>query len=146
MNQADWIWMPHPGHLIVASDCRFHLCTCVGDFLVSTVGEWLPSEGAREILARSRGIVLEGKGDAREADYLQKLGFEQIGAGRKYETMVFKARRGGQEGDCPCCPWLMADASELDARGYNDPEEARLGHLALCAKWAAGDPPKEPPP
>jgi hypothetical protein len=132
MNRDNWIWMPHPGHFICAAYCRFHLTTCVGDYLVSTVGEWVPDASVRELLAQSNGIVLEGKGDAREADYMRKMGFHEIGAGRRYETMVFAARKADDE----CCPWRMADSTELDFDGYNDAGAARLGHLALCEKWS----------
>jgi hypothetical protein len=135
-DKAQWIWMPHAGHLIVGHDCRFHLNTCVGDFIVSTVGEWQPDSRVYEILAQSRGIVLEGRGDALEADYMRKLGYQEIGSGRLYETMVFRAK-ATKEG---CCPWSIADGTDLDFDGYNDAGAARLGHLAMCEKWAAGPP------
>jgi len=59
-SKGKWIWMPHAGHLIVSSDCRFHLNTYVGGYIVSTVGEYFPDEGVREIFAESRGVNLEG--------------------------------------------------------------------------------------
>jgi hypothetical protein len=131
--------MPHAGHLIVGRDCRFHLNTCVGDFIVSTLGEWEPDSQVYEVLAQSRGILLRGRGDARRADYMQKLGFQEIGSGRLYETMVFRAKASGDL----CCPWVMVDGEDLDFHGYNDAGEARLGHLAMCEKWAAGQPAEE---
>ena len=86
--------MPHPAHLIVSRDCRFHLATFIPGarvcgVIISTVGEWLPDSEVREITARCRGVQLEGRGDARLADYMAKIGFQEIGAGRTYETMVF---------------------------------------------------------
>ena len=51
---SDWIWFGTPGHFICANYCRFHLCTRVGDYLVSTVGEYVPPEPVREIFARTR--------------------------------------------------------------------------------------------
>ena len=133
MQKQDWIWMPYPGHLIVARDCRFHLNTCVGDFIVSTVGDYLPDAPVREILARSRGISLEGKGDRRLADYLQQVGYEEVGAGRLFETMVFVAKKDEPNS---CCPFRQADGVEVDARGYNDPHEAYCGHMEMCEKWS----------
>jgi hypothetical protein len=128
---GDWVWMPHAGHLVVGNRCRFHLNTYVNGYIVSTVGEYLPDSQVREIIANSRRVTLEGRGDAREADYMRKIGYEEIGAGRIYETMVFKATRSQDA----CCPWRMESGTELDFDGYNDPGKARLGHLAMCEKW-----------
>lgn len=132
MKRENWVWMPHPGHLIVGQDCRFHLSTYVGRFLVSTVGEYLPDSGTREILAKSRGIVLEGIGDYRRADYMKKIGYETIGYERLYETMVFKAIK--HKGNC--CDWRQESGSELDFEGYNESKEATKGHMKMCLKWS----------
>jgi hypothetical protein len=134
MNKADWVWMPHAGHLIVGHNCRFHLATYVGGYIVSTVGEYLPDAPVREIIAESRGITLEGKGDTRRADYMAKIGYEQIGAGRLYETMVFRAVPAFPGEDC--CPWRQRDGCELDFAGYNDAAAAFRGHLAMCEEWS----------
>lgn len=129
-----WIWMPHPAHLIVSHDCRFHLATVVGDVIVSTVGEYFPDSETREILANCRGIKLQGRGDERRHDYMKKIGYEEIGCGRKYETMVFKAVPGKAEN--ACCPFTQRDGRDLDSDGYNDASAAYAGHLAMCKKWA----------
>lgn len=131
--RARWVWMPHPGHLIVSHECRFHLTTCVGDYLVSTVGEWVPGESVREIFAESRGVTLSGRGDARQADYLDKVGFYDVGCDRKYESMVFPAK---PQPHARCCPFTVANWSEVEMQGYNDAGEAAEGHMALCLKWA----------
>jgi hypothetical protein len=123
------VWMPHAGHLIVGRMCRFHLATYVNGHIISTVGEYLPDSTDREIFAQSRG-----------ADYLDKLGFEDVGYKRKYETRVFRAKRcGDPAGDC--CPWRMANGTKLDLEGYNDPVEAYAGHLRMVIKWASADEP-----
>jgi hypothetical protein len=127
--------MPHPGHFICARDCKFHLNTCVGSFIVSTVGELWPDSAVREILAKSRGIELEGIGDAREADAMRKMGYQEIGLDRKYETMVFVAKPA-EDGDYRCCPFRMVSGEDVDFAGYNDAEEAYKGHLAMCEKWS----------
>ena len=91
-RRKPWVWMPHAGHFILRHRCQFHMNTCVGEHLVSTVGELVMDSHAREALAISRGVVLEGVGDARERDYMRKIGFEDIGLGTKYETMVFPSK------------------------------------------------------
>lgn len=132
-----WTWMPHPAHLIVARDCRFHLATHVGGYIVSTVGEWWPDSMVRDILAQCRGITLEGKGDAREADAMKKLGYQEIGAGRLYETMVFRAiPRVSDDPSDQCCPFVVSDHTELAFAGSNDPAEAMANHMRLCEEWA----------
>lgn len=130
-----WKWFGHAGHFICGQWCRYHLVTQIGPWLISTVGEYVPDEGSREILAECRGIVLEGKGDARLADYMKKIGFEDIGMDRKYETMVFKAGPACVSETCGCgLPSICG--SELDFRGYNVAGDAAKGHMALCLKWA----------
>ncbi|MBA7548495.1 hypothetical protein ES705_40955 [subsurface metagenome] len=132
MEKDKWLWMPHPGHLIVARDCRFSLNTYVGKYIVSTVGEYLPDYEVREILVRSRGIILKGKGDERLADYMRKVGYEDIGLNRKYETMVFPSRKSGDK----CCPYVAKDWSNVNFDSYNSAEDAFSGHYKMCLKWA----------
>lgn len=142
MKKGEWVWMPHPAHFICARDCRFHLATCVGDFVVSTVGEYLPDETLREIHCQALGITLEGKGDARLADFVAKVGYLEIGFDRKYETMVFPATRRDVPGE-ECCPFMAVhDFCELDFFGCNEPVLARVKHLELCDKWAPRTAPK----
>lgn len=123
--------MPHPGHLCVANDCRFHLNTYVGGYIVSTVGEYWPDSEIRKINAKISDISIQGKGDEWNANYMKQIGYEDIGFGRKYETMVFKATKTGNK----CCPWGQS-GWELDFEGYNDPSEACKGHLKFCNKWS----------
>jgi len=132
MKKANWIWMPHAAHFILGSLCQFKLATYVGGYIVSTVGEYLPDAAVKEILAESRGIKIEGRGDARIADYQRKIGFEDIGCDRKYETMVFKANPSKHK----CCPFRMESGTEIDMDGYNDSDEAMTGHIKMCKKWA----------
>jgi hypothetical protein len=133
----EWQWFGSAGHLIVGQDCRFHLCTLVGGWLVSTVGEWLPDSASWHIYAETRGVTLEGRGDERRADFLNKVGYMEIGYGRKYETMVFRAsvERCTAE-DCDCGAPLVQKWNELDAAGYNLRGDAQRGHQAMCEKWS----------
>lgn len=127
-----WIWMPHPGHFICSSSCRFKLNTYVGKYIVSTVGEYFPDSEVRKIFAASRGIAVVGMGDAWDSDYLKKIGYEEIGCGRKYETMVFRSRKSKHK----CCPYETLNGRELDFLGYNTAEDATKGHMKLCEKWS----------
>ena len=134
-REQNWQWFGNAGHLIVGHDCRFHLCTKVGKYLVSTVGQYWPSDGVREIIAQSRGVTLGGRGDARRADYMKKIGYEEIGSGRTFETFVFKAGPPCIVKDCNCGQPSI-DGSELDTAGYNNAGDATRGHLRICKKWA----------
>lgn len=138
ISRAEWIWFGSAAHLIVGEDCRFHLATVIGPWLVSTVGEWLPDETSREIHADVRGVTLEGRGDDRRADFKRKFGYVEIGAGRKYETMVFRVT--GEvctAEECECGLPVVGDWSELDSDGYNKRGDAQRGHYTMCEKWAA---------
>jgi hypothetical protein len=138
--EAEWRWFGCAGHLIVARWCQFHLCTQVGEFLVSTVGEYVPDETVREILASTRGVVLEGQGDARLADYMRKLGYEEIGYGRTYETLVFRTTGDVCHAPDCACGLPTVDYRELDGRGYTSAGAATLGHLDMCRQFATGAP------
>ena len=110
MTQAGekWKWFGTPGHLCVADRCRFHLCTKVGRYLVSTVGEYYPT-GAKKP--------------------------EEIGINRLYETFVFKAGKPCTAKDCGCgLPEI--NGIEIDSLGYNDRKSANEGHMKLCRKYA----------
>ena len=107
----------------------------MGKYLVSTVGEYLPDASLREILAETRGVILTGKGEVREADYLEKIGFEEVGASRKFETMVFLA--GNR---CKCgCGLPEHNGTELDFKGYNETKDAAKGHMTMCERWSHKD-------
>lgn len=142
MSKKDWVWMPHAGHLIVGSDCRFHLSTYLGNgYMVSTVGEWWPDRQVREIHANihdpewyAENVKLLG--DSFDHAYMQRFGFEEIGMNRKYETMVFKAEPAKHDPDYDCCPWTASDWSGVDFDGYNTATSAYRGHMAMCEKWA----------
>lgn len=129
--------MPHPGHFICAHNCRFHLNTYVGKYIVSTVGELWPERGSREIHAEvhdpqwlAENVHL--KGDYFDVAYMKKFGYEKVGCDRKYETMVFRAIKSNNK----CCPYCIDVSDEFDFRGYNKDEDAVRGHMMLCKKWS----------
>lgn len=136
----DWKWFGNAGHLIVAQWCRFHLCTQVGDHLVSTVGEYWPERPTREIHAQvhdPRWLTSNRhlKGDAFDAAYMKRFDFEEIGCGRKYETMVFATGGVCAAEGCNCGMPIPASWSEIDSDAYNDAGSATRGHIAMCEKF-----------
>jgi hypothetical protein len=136
--KSKWRWYGNAGHLIVGSDCRFHLCTEIAEYLVSTVGEYLPDSEVCDFLANSRGKPLEGRGDDRRYDWMKKFGYEEIGYGRKYETMVFKTKGRCESKDCGCgLPTIIP--SELLSDTYNRADDATRGHHAMCDRVARGE-------
>jgi len=136
MKKSDWKWMPHPAHFICSKDCKFFLATEVGGYIVSTVGEYWPDSKIREIFARSRGIKIAGIGDSWDAEYMEKIGFEEFGhGGYLYETMVFKSAKMPKNG-CDSCAFKIESGKNIDLDRYKTGNEARKGHYDLCRKWA----------
>ena len=130
MKKQNWIHMPHPAHLIISRRCEFVLATYVGKYIVSTVGEYWPDRIIREIHAEvhdpkwfSENKHLQG--DYFNNAYFKKFGYEQIGANRIYETMVFKAKKSKSK----CCAYTIISGKSIDFDGYNTPEKAFKGHM-----------------
>jgi hypothetical protein len=138
VSATKWKWFGHAAHLIVGDHCRFHMATLIGDYIVSSVGEYWPERSSREIHAKYHDATWLASNQHRLGDdfdwhYMKKFGYETIGCDRKYETMVFRVT--GKMCDCGCgLPKIIP--SELDFDSYNDAIAARKGHMELCAKWA----------
>ena len=120
---SKWKWFGVSAHFICGTWCRFHMATKVGKYLVSTVGQYVAPR-------RSGGH------EAIEAAWLKEHpNGEEIGCGRFYETMVFKAGKPCAAETCGCgLPGI--DGNELDTYGYLTAGEATRGHMAMCNKWA----------
>lgn len=131
MTKADWIWMPHAGHCVIKEKCQFHLCTYVNGYLVSTIGEYWPDRDVRKILRSEDKNLLTLRGDALDHYYRKKYGFEEVGDGRRYETMVFIAKKR-LEDDYQCCPYQIAEYISDAFAGYNTADEATKGHMKFC--------------
>lgn len=134
-----WVWYGNAGHFIYSSHCRFHLTTRVGDFMVSTVGEYVPDSEVQTILAQSRGKPLTERGDMREAQFLERFGFERLGATGTYETMVFHAPGSCTAKDCGCGMPRPSSFDDLDGERYDSAKEATEGHYKYCFKVARGE-------
>lgn len=131
MSKQDWIWYGHAGHLIVSASCRFHLLTWVNGYIVSTVGEYFPDREIRRCMKSDDDELRGLKGDDFDHKYFKKYGFEEIGCERKYETMVFIAKKC----DCGCDEYKPAYYDCLDFKGYNTSKEASQGHYEFCETW-----------
>jgi hypothetical protein len=139
IDKEEWVWMPHAAHLCVSRWCRFHLATKIGKYIVSTVGEYVPDSGARRIHAEiydPKWYVenSDKKGDYWDAAFQKRFGFIEIGLDRTYETMVFRAKRA--DGKEKCCPFRIANGSDLDSDGANDAQTAYKMHMKMCEKWS----------
>lgn len=108
LPESEWVWCGYPGHFCASKHCRMHLHTRVGDYRVSTVGDYWPIS------------------HPKDSD-----GPEEIGYGRTYETMVFRVEGEGQHGE-----GTVADWTNVDFDGYTDAESAERGHFDLCHKYA----------
>lgn len=47
--ESEWVWCGYPGHLVASASCRFHMNTRVGDWRISTVGDYFPSSDQKQI-------------------------------------------------------------------------------------------------
>lgn len=123
VEHKDWQHFGMGLHLIVGWDCRYHQGTLIGDFVVSTVGAFVPS-----------GKFDESTGKYRGRKDSERYELETIGAGEDsfYETMVFRAV-GRQHESCQC-PGI--DGVELWCERYSNHTSADAGHRAIC-EWVA---------
>lgn len=110
-SREGWVWHGYPGHFICASRCVFHLTTSInGKILVSTVGHFLP-DPKREPGRR-----------------------EPVAGLHNFETLIF-----GIDGyDAHRNP-IIDDYTGMEARYYNDSEEAEAGHYAACLEYSSGE-------
>lgn len=121
---SKWKWFGNHGHFICGRWCRFHLTTQVGDYLISTIGEYVSPRNS-------------GGSEQAEYRYLTEnpLG-EDIGHNRKYETMVFKAGLLCKGPRCHDCDQPAPLGDCLDAKNYNHAGDATRGHMEMCLLWA----------
>lgn len=136
-----WKWFGTPGHFICARDCRFHLCTQVGKYLISTVGELWSQLDVRRIHAdvydsdwveKNRHL----KGDAWDDAYMIRFGYQEVGCGRLYETMTFIAGKKCKVLDCNCGLPEIGEQVEGGFNAANERGPAAKGHHAMCLKYA----------
>lgn len=114
------IEFPFALHYIASAQCRFGRSTVVNErFLVSSVGEYDPTEKVRDILQRPTGFLPLGS----RTTHL-------------YETMIFKAKRTKN----PAYPWSASDYAELFSFTYRARSGAVAGHEKAVQIALAQDP------
>lgn len=102
-----------PGHFIAARSCRWRRHTQVGDYRVSSVGDYYPDHKSSER--------------------------ETIGAGDDsfFETMVFKTNGTAVHGSEGCGCVDVESWSEIDGTRYATAGEAQAGHERYVRKYLA---------
>jgi hypothetical protein len=118
LPESEWVWCGYAGHFIAASSCRMHLHTRVGNYRISTVGDY------RSELVWDRATRTHRP---RQPDDPP----DDIGSGRKYETFVFRVSGHGEHGEGTVDEW-----SEIWTEAYNEPTDAEMGHMDVCRRFA----------
>lgn len=106
----EWRWFGSPMHCIVGPRCAFHLGTQVGNYLVSTIGEYYPDGPYKDV--------------------------DSLGPDRYYELMVFRCGQGKKSCGCP----NVVSWGNIDGNGWpkdTPHEEVSSGHMEMCRKYAA---------
>lgn len=118
-----WKWFGYPGHLCVGSRCMFHLLTVVGEYMISSVGDYKPEK----IFDAHRSTLIDNCEGMRET----------IGAGDEafFETFVFK-RAGTAECRCGCGTPSPDEFSEIDGKRAVNAADATANHVEFCRKYA----------
>ena len=116
IEERDWKWFGFAGHFIGGNDCLFHLCTEVGEYLVSTVGDYRP-------------FGLEG----RRQNESQEIGYNRL-----YETFVFSLENS-ELCSCGCGIRKPVEMLEIDSLPASDATSARDNHMTMCRKYATID-------
>lgn len=55
--ESEWVWQGHGAHF--PGDCKFHMGTRVGGYLISTIGDYYTRAGERERLGGGEGSYFE---------------------------------------------------------------------------------------
>lgn len=108
--KSEWVWYGFPGHFIGGKNCAYHLCTRIGDRLVSTVGAYRPHRDEEGFVPLS------------------------ITEDSFYETMIFECDGETEHGDPNVTSWTA-----LYTEHYSESIDAERGHRALCARVAKGE-------
>jgi hypothetical protein len=102
-----------PGHFIAVRSCHFRRHTQVGDYRVSTIGDYFPG-------------------------YPKENSRETIGSGDKefFETMVFKLTKAKIANNDGCGCREVADYGGILCKRHETAGEAQRYHEATVAKYA----------
>lgn len=105
--ESKWVWYGYAGHLAVGARCAFHMSTRIGNYLISTVGHYIP----------------KGK---------ETTQIESIGSGNSdyFETMIFPCSGEDKYGN------PIIELNELYCRRYSNSREAEANHRKVCKEYA----------
>lgn len=131
--RTKWQQLGYPAHFCGGNECRFHISTKIGKWIVSTVGDYrpyekIPTDKFEKLSGDMRAnALLNSKWKNKKQDDI-----ESIGVDRFYETMVFRAKKA----KCGCCQWAIEVGKEHPNSfgGYNTAMEATKGHNRICSK------------
>lgn len=98
-SRGSRMYFGQAGHFIGAKRCRFHIHTHARGFCVSTVGEWFPKAGARDVDGDAIGVAMSSAPESF------------------YETMIFELDADGDH-----------NARPLMATTYPTRDLANAGH------------------
>lgn len=128
--QNKWRWLGHAQHFCAADNCRFHLATVVGKYVISTVGDYYPPLTASSKLTGSAADLKAGRRPERVR--------ERIGAGEDsfFETFVFQVDTKAKKADCGC-PELKSFCEVWGERAATA-QEATRKHMGMCTRIAEG--------
>jgi hypothetical protein len=99
------------GHLIVSNKCRWKRHTQVGNYRVSSIGDYYPGRDGRDTI---------GSGPR---DY--------------FETLVFRTTPNPEQGSEGCGCMSVNDYCELDGERYATAGEAQAGHEKYVKRYLA---------
>jgi hypothetical protein len=98
------------GHLIVARHCQWSRHTQVGNYRVSTIGDYYDPDGKRTTIG--------------------------LGEDSFFETMVFKTSDEQEDGNEGCGCRKVLDWGEIDGQRYATAGEAQAGHERYVEEYA----------
>lgn len=104
------------GHFIAATHCRWHRHTQIGDYRISSVGDYYPPRGREH-------------DERRETLGADPLSF--------FETMVFRTSPHPASGNEECGCRTVTDWAEVDAERYATAGAAQAGHERFVSKFSA---------
>jgi len=105
-----WKWFGHAGHFCGGNSCRFHLCTKVGKYLISSVGDYYCNDKRKTL----------GAGDDSF-----------------FETYVFRVTYGVKCTNKTCnCKLPNIDLSEIEGIRTATAGAAAKTHMAMCQKYS----------
>ena len=122
-----WKWYGNVGHYYESHLLRFHMCTVVGNYYISTIGDLRRDIVASDDPKRSSPLEID-------TVYEPSIRWE---GGALYETVVFITEGGMCECGCGMPEYDYTD--RIEHVPHNTRGEANEAHMAICEKYARTD-------